>query len=263
MGKYLGAILTVAAGVAIIFGLATGLGTWAIEQPAMNATSNGTDLQTGLKKVTLTLQTFPNSPDEAPMWEAEHNYSLERPSGVPILNTQNGPASGPGQADWVTYGPTTALTLPAHALVTMYIENYDGSTSLLNPYYAIPRGTVDGALHVCTATNPTNITPCSEFDTETQVDPTNISHTFTIHSVVQSQQPWLFVSVPITAVPDNQPMDNGTEFPLPVVTMFQFVTQGPGHYIWQCFDPCGYGYDGFGGAMSTKGYMSGTLDVVG
>jgi hypothetical protein len=143
--------------------------------------------------------------------------------------------------------------VPAHALVTVYIENYDGATTLINPYYAIPRGTRDGNAYVSSQ-------PGQPFNPVSSVDPTNISHTFTIHSVVQSHQPWLFVSVPITAVPDDQPMDN--EFPQPVVTMFQFVTQGPGHYIWQCFDPCGYGYDGFGGAMSTKGYMSGTLDVV-
>jgi heme/copper-type cytochrome/quinol oxidase subunit 2 len=36
----------------------------------------------------------------------------------------------------------------------------------------------------------------------------------------------------------------------------------PGHYIWQCFDPCGSGFNGFGGPMSTKGYMSGTINVV-
>jgi hypothetical protein len=48
----------------------------------------------------------------------------------------------------------------------------------------------------------------------------------------------------------------------PVITEFSFVTQGPGHYIWQCIDPCGSGFDGFGGPMSTKGYMSGTIDVV-
>jgi hypothetical protein len=35
----------------------------------------------------------------------------------------------------------------------------------------------------------------------------------------------------------------------------------PGQYIWQCFDPCGSGFNGFGGPMSTKGYMSGTLTV--
>jgi hypothetical protein len=260
MGKFLGAILTVAAGVAVIVGLVKGLGTWAIEQPTMAGSSLGTNALTGLKQVTLTLQTFPNSPDELPAWEQEHNYSLERPSGVPTLNTQNGPASGPGQNDWVTYGPTTTLQVPAHALVTMYISNYDSSTTLLNPYYALPHGTTDSH---GTVTNTIYVAsdPTSVFLPVNQVDPGDVSHTFTIHSVVQDNQPWLFVSVPLTGVPADRPTDDNG-FPQPVVTMFQFVTGGPGHYIWQCFDPCGYEYNGFGGPMSTKGYMSGTLDVV-
>ena len=47
----------------------------------------------------------------------------------------------------------------------------------------------------------------------------------------------------------------------PIVTEFSFITGAPGHYIWQCIDPCGRGFNGFGGPMSTKGYMSGTLTV--
>jgi hypothetical protein len=88
------------------------------------------------------------------------------------------------------------------------------------------------------------------------------SHTFTIHSIPSSAQDWLYVSVPITGVDDSAPADDFGMPNKPVVTEFSFVTQGPGHYIWQCFDPCGSGFDGFGGPMSTKGYMSGTIDVV-
>lgn len=105
MGKIIGAILAVAAGVAVVVGLVMGLGVWAIEQPTMAATTLSTDQLTGLKQVTLTLQTFPFSPTEAPVWAADHSYSLERPSGVPNLNVLSGQPSGPGEADWVTYGP--------------------------------------------------------------------------------------------------------------------------------------------------------------
>jgi hypothetical protein len=93
------------------------------------------------------------------------------------------------------------------------------------------------------------------------VDPTNVSHTFTIHSIPQAGQDWLFVSVPITA--DNSTKVDSAGMALtPVVTTFSFMTPSrPGHYIWQCFDPCGSNYNGFGGPMSTKGYMSGTLTV--
>ena len=47
----------------------------------------------------------------------------------------------------------------------------------------------------------------------------------------------------------------------PVVTTFSFITGDPGTYIWQCIAPCGSNFNGFGGPMSTKGYMSGTITV--
>jgi hypothetical protein len=193
-----------------------------------------------------------------PEWEQEHNYQLQRPD-TPTLNSQS-----ESQDDWVTYGPTTTLTVPAHSVVTMTIENYDGYTPLLNPFYAVPQETTDGN-GVLTNTIQVATDPNSDFTTVNKVDPEQVSHTFTIHSIAnQKDQPWLYVSVPITGVPDAR-MDEGVDngFPLPVVTKFSFVVGGPGTYIWQCFDPCGSNYDGFGGPMSTKGYMSGTFTVVG
>jgi hypothetical protein len=261
MGKYLGAILAVAVAAAVLVGLIKGLNTWAIEQPAMAALNTspvelqGADGQS-LKQVSLELQTFPNSPDENPDWETEHNYQLQRPD-APKLNALDAP-----QADWVTYGPSTTLTVPAHALVTITIENYDSATPLLNPFYAQPQGTTD---NTGTPNNTMQVAmdPKSDFQTEMSVDPGDVSHTFTIHSIAnQAGQPWLFVSVPITGVPaDRAADDNG--FPQPVITKFTFETGAAGKYIWQCFDPCGSNYDGFGGPMSTKGYMSGTFTVVG
>ncbi len=47
----------------------------------------------------------------------------------------------------------------------------------------------------------------------------------------------------------------------PVVTEFTFTTGAPGHYVWQCFVPCGTGYNGFSGPMGTDGYMNGTFTV--
>jgi hypothetical protein len=254
MGKFLGAGLTVVVAVVAFIALVSGLGVWAIEQPMMVANSTKGLIQTPygqLKQASLVLQTFPNGPDLNPDWEAEHHYSLERPN-EPKLNAEDD-----YQANWVTYGPTTTLSVPAHALVTVTIENYDSATPLLNPFYASPQGTADGQVHVAD-------TPSTPFQAVSSVDPNNVSHTFTIHSIAGLKQPWLYVSVPVTAVPDdreNNPSDNG--FPEPVLTQFSFVTGDPGTYIWQCFDPCGFGYDGFGGPMSTKGYMSGTISVVG
>lgn len=197
---------------------------------------------TGLptKHYSLTLQTFPMTPDAA--WLAEHHYQFDT-AIVPPLDAH---------PDWVRYGPTTNLVLPAHALITMTIQNYDGATPILNGFYAQVQGTLNDTMTV-------------DGKTMSSVDPGNISHTFTIHSIPSSSQPYLYVSVPIYAEPDNVESagaDNGLP-PQPEDIQFSFVTGGPGNYIWQCFDPCGYGFDGFGGPMQTRGYMLGTIVVKG
>lgn len=192
------------------------------------------------KHVYLTLQAFPNTPADA--WMKEHSYSFVSP-GLPPLNAH---------ADWVRYGPNTNIVLPAHALVTMTIENYDGSSPILNQFYSQVQGVIGGVMTV-------NGKPV------TSLDPSVVSHTFTIHSIPSSQQPWLYVSVPLMGEPDAVEAagaDNGFP-PHPEVMQFSFRTGGPGAYIWQCFDPCGWGFDGFGGPMQTRGYMSGTVIVQG
>lgn len=101
-----------------------------------------------------------------------------------------------------------------------------------------------------------------------------VSHTFTIHGIAGSTtdaQPYLYVSVPISGAYADVLNANGSAttpsdtagMPLaPTITTFSFTTPSqPGTYIWQCFDPCGANYNGFGGPMSTKGYMSGTFTV--
>ena len=51
-------------------------------------------------------------------------------------------------------------------------------------------------------------------------------------------------------------------YPKPIEVTFSFRTKGPGKYVWNCEFPCGDGtYAKFGGPMSTRGWMSGTLTV--
>lgn len=251
MGKYLGAVISVIIGAAVVIGTVAALGGLARLSPPAQASTIGS--QGALKHVHLTLQTFPFSPYEDPAWIAKH-VTGQTDHGIAY------PAPGDNQ-DWVTYWPTAALVVPAHALVTITIENYDSATPLLNDFYARPQGVQGNAITV----NGQSVT---------QVDPTNVSHTFTIHSIPNANQPWLYVSVPITAEPGNcDPSQPNVKPPdcveaddagmpnSPMVTEFSFETQGPGQYIWQCFDPCGSGYNGFGGPMGTKGYMSGTFTV--
>lgn len=58
--------------------------------------------------------------------------------------------------------------------------------------------------------------------------------------------------------------DLNLNLPLPpssTVTASLYFTQH-GTYNWQCNAPCGSGPTGWGGAMSTEGWMMGTFDVV-
>lgn len=155
--------------------------------------------------------------------------------------------SGGAHPDWVSYGPTTNLEVPAHSLVTMTIDQYDSGGAITDPYFAQVHGTLDGSETV----NGKKVTG---------IDPNNVGHTFTLHMFPSANQPEVFISVPLPAVADNAPsLANG--YPKPNVVTFSFVTGAPGTYVWNCEYPCGTEYQGFGGPMSTLGYMDGTLKV--
>jgi hypothetical protein len=240
MRRYFGAILTVIVLVALGVGVIAVLGSASAPLPAIHAASAGSS--DSLQHVSLTLQTYPMDPYSDPQFIDAHVRGQ-------TLNGEPYPQAMGDNAEWVKYWPTTTLVVPHHALVTITIENYDGMTPLLNPYYGVPRGVTNDTISV-------------DGQPVQQVDPNAVSHTFTIHAIPQSGQDWLFVSVPVTGVADDAPTDDAGMPLKPVVTQFSFITPDrPGEYIWQCFDPCGNGFDGFGGPMGTRGYMSGTFTV--
>lgn len=155
---------------------------------------------------------------------------------------------GGAHPDWVSYGPSTNLHVPAHALVTVTIDQYDGGEKITNPYFAHVHGTIGNTMTV-------------DGKTVTKVNPDTVGHTFTIHAAPTNQDS-LFVSVPLPAVPDDAPTAKGSDYPKPYAVTFSFMTHGKGRYVWNCEFPCGDGYYAkFGGPMSTRGYMSGTLTV--
>jgi len=157
------------------------------------------------------------------------------------------------QREWVSYCPSTTLEVPANSLITVVINNYDGATTLVNNYFRQVQGTVGGIELV-------NNKPMS------QVSADNISHTFTLQSMPETNNP-LFLSVPIVGVPDDAPnvvTIAGDQYPKPNVISFQFHTGPAGTYVWHCYDPCGEDRPapyGFSGPMSTTGFMAGTLTV--
>src|SRR5665811_1092388 len=225
IGVYLKASGAVAAGVLVVVLAGTTLARAGTTPGLLKATVNGT-AQTPvgvLPHAFLELATYPDS------MAGEHG------------------SDGGSQPDWVSYGPTTNLSVPAHSLVTITIKQYDTGGTITNPYFAEVNGTVDG-------------TETVDGKTVSRVSPDAIGHTFTIHALPTNQDP-LFVSVPLPALPDNAKPASGSKYPNPNVVTFSFVTDGPGNYVWNCEYPCGDGYVAFGGAMSTRGYMSGTLTV--
>jgi hypothetical protein len=78
----------------------------------------------------------------------------------------------------------------------------------------------------------------------------------------EGNQPYLFVSVPVPAQSANAPTDANGYPTKPIDVTFTFRTGAPGNYVWNCEFPCGTYYVSFGGPMSQRGYMSGTVKVV-
>jgi hypothetical protein len=226
LGRVTGALATVVVGGAFVAGM--GLILQQQDAPAQGkavgsmgtvSTSNGT-----VKHYYVHLSTYPDS------LAGEHG------------------ADGGAEPDWVSYGPTTSLNVPAHTLVTVTIKQYDGGEAITNPFFAHVHGTVGGTATV-------------NGKTVRHVDPEAVGHTFTLHAAPTAQSP-LFVSVPLPAVPDDRPPAPGSDYPRPNVVRFSFMTGSPGKYVWNCEFPCGDGtYAKFGGPMSARGYMSGTLTV--
>lgn len=164
------------------------------------------------------------------------------------------------EINWVTYCATnsvgaqgTTLEVPPNTLVTVVIKQYDSATGLYNDFFDTVQGTVGG-----TATYDGKVM--------SQVKAEDIAHTFDLQSPPFAANP-LFVSVPLLGVANNAPSNvtiNGNAYPTPTVTTFQFRTGPDGTYIWHCYVPCGNDREspyGFSGAMSTTGYMAGTMTV--
>jgi len=139
------------------------------------------------------------------------------------------------QQNWPAYSPNK-LVVPANSLVTVTIRNYDlGDTPLP---HGSPFTTVQGTVNSMATVNG---------QPYASLAPEKVAHTFTI--------PQLHINVPLPGdAPKGASYDTVT---------FTFHTGRAGSYIFQCFDPCGTGSNGFEGPMVTRGYMIGTLTVLG
>jgi hypothetical protein len=222
----LGAFATVVVGVVLVAIIAWLLVLASPHQAAATATPDGTMTVNGrtYNHVSLKFSVFPDS-------------------------LFGGRGSGGAHPDWVSFSNDN-LIVPANSAVTMTVNQYDTGGKPNNPYFARVVGTVNNNINV----NGT---------TESSVEVDNVAHTFTMRAIA-GNAPTIFLNVPFPAVSSNAPntvkIGHGV-YAKPIVVTFTFITKGKGVYMWNCEYPCGDSVAGFGGAMGTYGYMSGTLTV--
>ena len=175
------------------------------------------------------------------------------------------------EIDWVTYCPSTVFEVPPNSVITMTIKNYDGETELHNTYFKQVQGTLDGTETLTgnidqADSNGQYTSVAANGQSIARVDPSIVSHTFTLQSREGTDTPF-FLSVPVIGVPASVPTDPNTGYPTtPNVITFQFKSGPAGTvYIFRCYDPCGNGLQGgqhgFAGPMATLGYMTGSMTV--
>jgi hypothetical protein len=218
--------LGVALASVLIGGGALGLAGFALasntpHQSALNCVS----VQSAANTCSLKFATYPDSGE-----------------GVHGLN-------GGAHPDWVTYSNDN-MVVPANTTINVTIDQYDSGGALNNAFFDQVMGTIGG-------------TATFNGVAKTHVDPSDIGHTFTLRGIPGTGTD-LFVSVPLPADnnDDNSVVLNGTHYNKPNIVTFSFKTGSKGVYEWNCEFPCGGSRQGqFGEAMSTYGYMSGTLTV--
>ena len=222
-----GAAATIVVGGALIAAIAFAIASLAPHQPALTAKSDGTMVVDGktYPHATLSIATFPDS----------------------LFGLRG--TTGGAHPTWVSYSNDN-LVVPANTAVTVTVDQYDTGGTPNNPYFAKVVGTVGGTMDW--NGKPVRSIPVN-----------NVGHTFTLRTIA-GNAPSIFLNVPLpansTTAPNVVHIGAGA-YPKPQVVTFTFVTKGKGVYQWNCEYPCGNSVAGFGGPMSTYGYMSGTLTV--
>lgn len=136
------------------------------------------------------------------------------------------------------------ISLPAHTLIQLTVFSYDTPTDDVSSQSAVVAGATGGTMTFYNGTLATG------FDNETMaqvesigtnvtaVPIATVAHTFSI--------PQLGVNIPVVG--------GSTE-----LAYLRFDQTGT--YQWLCMTPCGFGPNAGEGAMSTPGWMTGTVTV--
>ena len=246
MKRTIGAVLTLVVGTAILVGIGLGFGAQKYQATAgtQGATPDGTIVYQGqtMQHVVLTLNSWNSScgmfnPTTNSYLAPSQETSTNTAGYVPIHHSCN--------ATWPAYGPSNEFSVPAHAYVTVKWNQYDSGGQLNNNYFAYPHGIVGSEL---VNGKPVTHVP---FDA--------VAHTFTLRPL-PGVDPGYLVSV-ASQVQDASNPGNGANNAKPSTVQFSFISGNKGLYAWNCEFPCGNGIAGFGGVMSSYGFMSGYVHV--
>ena len=138
-----------------------------------------------------------------------------------------------GRPGWPRYQPAT-WTVRKGETVVLRLTSYDDGTAPLSGaqmMYDHVEGTLGG-------TELVDGKPLSSVPND------DVAHTFTVVG--------LGLNLPVPAAPTGGK----------VTIVARFVATRAGTFVWQCYAPCGSGMNSMGGAMSTKGWMEGTVRVL-
>lgn len=144
---------------------------------------------------------------------------------------------------------SAVISLPADREIVLTIVNLDNGTDVLSqPFYDQVVGTANDSVSVQPVAgltmpkllNPAQLADSGQISNSSLFNPNNISHTFTLIDGIT------YVNVPV--VPNAV---ESAAFSLPA-----------GSYIWQCECSCGGTSEGWGAAMQSEGWMTGTVQVI-
>lgn len=144
-----------------------------------------------------------------------------------------------------TLHSSSLINFPAGRTISLTIINYDDGPANVSSTYAQVVGTANNQITIINNTNVnssqgTNGINLNGGSVVSQVPDSNIAHTFTVFS---GDSPVLNIPVPPSSI------------------VHATFTMTSGSYTWQCEAACGSGSVGWNGAMSTPGWMTGTVEV--
>lgn len=134
------------------------------------------------------------------------------------------------------------IYLPAHTKIVLTVTSYDMGNASVAPQFLKVQGTVGNALSVINGMVASGANTSQQWERQmTTFNASQVLHTFTILKGTT-----VLLNIPVVA--------GDTE-------MGTFYLNSTGTFTWQCEAACGTGSSGWEGAMSTPGWMEGTVYV--